>query len=115
MTTREISIKGQKLRILTFADELERLISGATTGDTGTAPIFKVKGTYIYWIDDDGNERRAEGSVTGNTGTVGIVKVKGELLYFNDDDGNERWLRAIWSIDSLNNGYPYLGDNPPSS
>ena len=120
MTVRDISVKGEQLRFLAHADSAETLITGSTTGGTGTAGVVKVKATYVYWIDNDGNERRSEGTLTGNTGHAGVIKVKGTRIYYNDYDGNERYLAVavgalIWSIASLNNGYPYLTDNAPSS
>ena len=115
MTVRQVSIKGEQLRFLAHADSSEKLITGTATGDTGEAGIFKVKGTYIYWIDDDGNERRVQGTTTGSTGTAGVIKVKGDRVYYIDDDGDERYAGTIWAIDILNNGYPYLIDNAPAS
>jgi len=117
MTMRALKVKGENLSFLAFADSAEQLITGTVTGETGTPSIFKVKGTYLYWNDYNGDERRAEGSLTGGTGTPSVVKVKGVKIYYNDYDGDERSLSAvyIWSIGVLNNGYPYLTDNAPST
>lgn len=94
MTVRDIRIKGEQLRFLGHADETEQLITGTATGETPTGWNLKVKGTYVYWVDDDGAERRKEGTVTGNTGVAGTIKVKGTEIYYIDDDGDERSFSA---------------------
>lgn len=98
MVVRDISVKGEKLRYLAYADESELLLTGSVTGDTGAAGIIKVKGTYLHWIDNDGNERRAQGAATGDTGAAGLIWIKGTKVYYNDYSGNTRYLPAQATI-----------------
>ncbi|KKL17031.1 hypothetical protein LCGC14_2489620, partial [marine sediment metagenome] len=94
-----LTVKGDDLSILAFADSAEQLISGATTGSTPTGWNFKVKGTYLHWVDNDGDERRALGSLTGNTGLVaGVVNGKGEAILYVDFTGAERSLTSEPSV-----------------
>jgi len=95
MTVRKIKVKGEKLSFLAHADSAEQLIAGTATGETPTGWNLKVKGTYLYWVDNDGAERRKEGTLTGGSRTFGSIKVKGETLLFGDEDGNERSLSAV--------------------
>ncbi|KKK48603.1 hypothetical protein LCGC14_3143470, partial [marine sediment metagenome] len=95
MTVRAVKIKGEKLSFLAHADSAEQLVTGDTTSATPTGWNFKVKGTYLHWVDDDGAERRAEGSTTGNSRAAGVVKVKGETILYGDNADNERSLSAV--------------------
>jgi len=99
MTTRAIKVKGEQVSFLAHADSAEQLITGAVTGETGTAGRLKVKDTYVYWIDNAGDERRRQGTLTGETRTAGSITVHGEDLYYGDDDGDERYLRAIVTLE----------------
>lgn len=93
--TRAIKVKGEQVSFLAHADSAEQLLTGTATGGTGTAGVFKVKGTYLYWIDNDGNERRKQGTLTGNPREAGDIIVHGKLLYYGDYDGDERSLSAL--------------------
>lgn len=93
MTVRAVKVKGEQLSFLAHADSAEQLLTGTATGETPTGWSFKVKGTYVYWVDNDGNERRKQGTLTGAGRTKGNITVHGEDLYFGDDDGNERYVR----------------------
>lgn len=120
MTVRAIKVKGEQVSFLAHADSAEQLLTGTATSETPTDWNFKVKGTYLYWVDNAGAERRALGTLTGNSRTAGSITVHGELLYYGDKTGAERSLSAaicggIWCIGSLNEGYPYLLAIPPSS
>ena len=95
MTVRALKIKGEQVSFLAHADSAEQLITGTTTGQTPTGWNFKVKGTYLYWVDDDGAGRRAEGTLTGESRAFGSKKVKGETLLYGDESGNERYLSAF--------------------
>lgn len=91
MTVRAIKVKGEKLSILAHSDSAEKLITGTDTGDNGTAgEALKVKGTYLYWTDNNGDIRRKEGILTGNARDAGDITVHDRYLYYGDDDGNER-------------------------
>ncbi len=93
----DVKVKGTQLRYLTDTAEVEKLISGTDTGDNGTAGEFlKVKGTALYWTDNNGDIRSKVGTLTGNTGTAGQrFRVKGDYVRYIDDDGNERRLAII--------------------
>ncbi len=95
MTTRVIKVKGEALSFLAYADSAEQLVTGDTTGDTGTAGVFKVKGTYLHWFDYSGDERRKEGTLTGESRAAGSIKVKGETALYGDYSGDERSVSAI--------------------
>lgn len=97
MTVRAVKIKGEQVSFLAHNDSAEQLITGTATGETPTGWNFKVKGTYIHWVDDDGAERRKEGTLTGESRTFGSIKVKGETIIFGDEAGNERSVAAITS------------------
>lgn len=92
MTVRAISVKGEKLRFLAHDDEAEQLITGSATGETPTTWNLKVKGTYLHWVDNDGNERRKEGTLTGEARDFGSITVHGEQLYYGDESDAERYL-----------------------
>jgi len=95
MTVRKIKIKGEQVSFLAHADSAEQLITGTATGETPTGWNLKVKGTYLYWVDDDGAERRKEGTLTGGSRPKGDIIVHGEYIYFGDDDGAERYVYGI--------------------
>jgi len=99
MTTRAIKVKGEQFSFLAHADSAEQLVTGTLTGETPISWNLKVKGTYLYWVDDDGAERRKEGTLTGGSRAFGSVIVHGEDLYFGDIDGNERYVRAITTLE----------------
>lgn len=100
MTTRDLRIKGEQLRFLAHDDESEQLITGTATGETPTGWNFKIEDTYVYWVDNDGNERRKEGSLTGGSRAYRAITVHGELLYYGDINGDER------SVSAANTFYP---------
>jgi len=95
MTVRAVKVKGEQFSFLAHADSAEQLVTGAVTGETPTGWNFKVKGTYVHWVDDDGAERRKQGTLTGNSRTFGSKKVKGETIIYGDEDGNERSFAAL--------------------
>lgn len=103
MTTRAIKVKGEKLSFLAHADEAEQLVTGTLTGETPTGWNFKVKGTYIHWVDNDGNERRKEGTLTGESRDAGSITVHGELLYYGDYDGDERSVQEVVVFEHTDN------------
>lgn len=92
----DVKVKGEKLRFLSDTAEDEKLISGIDTGDNGTAgEFFKVKGTALYWTDNNGDIRSKVGIDTGENGTAGFsdIKVKGDKIRYTDDNGDIRSLR----------------------
>lgn len=95
MTVRDIRIKGEQFSFLAHADSAEQLLIGTATGETPTGWNSKVKGPYLYWVDDDGAERRKEGTLTGESRSAGDKKVKGETLLYGDINGAERSLSAV--------------------
>ncbi len=99
MTTRTVKVKGEQLSFLAHADSAEQLLTGTDTGDNGTAgENFKVKGTYLYWTDNNGDVRRKEGTLTGGSRTKGNITVKDDELYYGDDDGDERSATQAGSL-----------------
>lgn len=93
MTTSPLSVKGEKLRYLTNGAETEKLITGTDTGANGTAgELFKVKGTALYWTDNNGDIRSKVGIDTGENGVAGQsdIKVKGDVVRYTDDNGDIR-------------------------
>lgn len=92
----DLKVKGEKLRFLSDTAEDEILIPGDDTGGNGNAgESFKVKGTKLYWTDNNGDIRSKEGALTGNSRAAGNVKVKGETILYGDISDAERALAAI--------------------
>lgn len=95
MTTSPLSVKGEKLRYLTNGAEDEKLITGTDTGDNGIAGEFlKVKGTALYWTDNNGDIRSKVGTDTGENGVAGQsdIKVKADNIRYTDDNGDIRQI-----------------------
>jgi len=105
MTTRAIKVKGEKLSFLAHADSAEQLITGTATGETPTTWNFKVKGTAIYWVDNDGAERHKEGTLTGGSLAAGVIKVHDDKLYYGDINGAERYVQAVEVFTPSLDGY----------
>lgn len=106
MTVRALKVKGEKVSFLAHADSAEKLVTGATTGSTPTGWNFKVKGTYLHWVDFTGAERRKEGTLTGNSRAFGNTKVKGETILYGDVDGDERYVSARVTVTYYPDAHP---------
>lgn len=73
----------------------ERAFEGTDTGSNGTAGHLWVEGTYLHYIDENGDERRQEGIKEGATGrATGQMWIESTKLRYIDASGDERYIEG---------------------
>jgi len=79
------------------ADGIKRAVQSTKTGDIGNSGYLWVEGTYLHYIDANGDVWRFEGTLTGLTGKIPSQisintksGIDGTKLCYIDDTGAER-------------------------